>query len=138
MKQASRSFSAGGIVVCSDDILLVCENGNFWGFPKGRIEPGETPLQAASREIIEETGCLKFELQQELGVYRRHPFTLQNQLDTSELKEITMFLFATDTKELGDPLEGKTEGCWVAKDAVLVRLTHPQDREFFASVQSGI
>jgi bis(5'-nucleosidyl)-tetraphosphatase len=27
-----------------------------WEFPKGKIEPGETPRQAASRELIEETG----------------------------------------------------------------------------------
>ncbi|HEV7820080.1 MAG TPA: NUDIX domain-containing protein [Burkholderiales bacterium] len=26
-----------------------------WGFPKGQIEPGETPLQAAVRETAEET-----------------------------------------------------------------------------------
>jgi bis(5'-nucleosidyl)-tetraphosphatase len=26
-----------------------------WGFPKGQIEPGETPLQAAVREVEEET-----------------------------------------------------------------------------------
>jgi bis(5'-nucleosidyl)-tetraphosphatase len=27
-----------------------------WEFPKGKIEPGETPRQAACRELIEETG----------------------------------------------------------------------------------
>jgi len=28
----------------------------YWDFPKGRTEPGETPLQAALREVREETG----------------------------------------------------------------------------------
>ena len=27
-----------------------------WDFPKGEVEPGETPLQAARREVQEETG----------------------------------------------------------------------------------
>jgi 8-oxo-dGTP pyrophosphatase MutT (NUDIX family) len=30
--------------------------GRHWGFPKGHVEPGETPLQAALREISEECG----------------------------------------------------------------------------------
>ncbi len=28
----------------------------FWEFPGGKIEPGETPQQAAARECLEETG----------------------------------------------------------------------------------
>lgn len=33
-----------------------------WDFPKGRVEPGEDPLEAARREVAEETGIrdLKF------------------------------------------------------------------------------
>jgi ADP-ribose pyrophosphatase len=29
----------------------------LWELPAGRLDPGETPLQAAKRELIEETGC---------------------------------------------------------------------------------
>jgi len=31
---------------------------NQWGFPGGRIEPGETPIVAAHRELLEETGLV--------------------------------------------------------------------------------
>lgn len=36
-------------------LLLRQMNGN-WVFPKGHLEPGESPLQAALREVQEETG----------------------------------------------------------------------------------
>ena len=29
----------------------------MWELPAGKVDPGETPLQAAKRELIEETGC---------------------------------------------------------------------------------
>lgn len=48
---------AGGITFDSAGRVLLLQqmNGN-WVFPKGHIEPGENPLQAAIREVKEETG----------------------------------------------------------------------------------
>lgn len=38
-------------------VLIVYEKGrNFWGFPKGHIEEGETEIQTALREVKEEVG----------------------------------------------------------------------------------
>lgn len=36
--------------------LLVLRAYRNWDFPKGRIEPGESELEAAKREVAEETG----------------------------------------------------------------------------------
>jgi 8-oxo-dGTP pyrophosphatase MutT (NUDIX family) len=36
--------------------LLVLRAYKNWDFPKGRVEPGEEPLDAAKREATEETG----------------------------------------------------------------------------------
>ena len=38
-------------------VLIVYEkNRNFWGFPKGHIEEGETEIETALREVKEEVG----------------------------------------------------------------------------------
>jgi 8-oxo-dGTP pyrophosphatase MutT (NUDIX family) len=49
---------AGGIVVMNDQIVLRLTKGGHLVFPKGHIEPGETPEQTAVREIMEETGLI--------------------------------------------------------------------------------
>ena len=59
-------FAAGGIVVDNNKVLLVKNKKSeyvddpksFWGFPKGHMEEGETPKDAAKREVSEETGFI--------------------------------------------------------------------------------
>jgi len=53
--------SAGFVLFSIDNgkrkyLLLRHRNGGHWGFPKGHIELGETAIQAAQRETLEETG----------------------------------------------------------------------------------
>jgi 8-oxo-dGTP pyrophosphatase MutT (NUDIX family) len=56
-------FAAGGIVFYDNSIIIVKNkrrdiglNKSFWGFPKGHLEDGEKPAEAAVREVYEETG----------------------------------------------------------------------------------
>ncbi len=48
-------------VLVRDDRALLVQRGKMpdaglWGFPGGHVEPGETALAAAVRELREETG----------------------------------------------------------------------------------
>jgi 8-oxo-dGTP pyrophosphatase MutT (NUDIX family) len=58
------------VVVRQDDRLEVClinpVGRRVWGLPKGGVEPGETPEQAALREVAEETG-MSGVVERELG-----------------------------------------------------------------------
>ncbi|MFI5726959.1 NUDIX hydrolase [Streptomyces cyaneofuscatus] len=73
---AQRAVAAA-VVVRGDRVLLVrrrVEEGALsWQFPAGKIEPGETPGEAAARETEEETGLLVVP-QSVLG-QRAHPMT---------------------------------------------------------------
>lgn len=48
--------AAGGFVRNAKGELLVFFRRGSWDMPKGKIDPGETPEQAALREVEEETG----------------------------------------------------------------------------------
>ena len=47
-----RRRDAGGL----EFLLVRTSQGGRWTFPKGRIEPGESPSAAAAREAAEEAG----------------------------------------------------------------------------------
>jgi 8-oxo-dGTP pyrophosphatase MutT (NUDIX family) len=58
--RARPETSAGGVVFRIDAgqplFLLIRDSYQNWGFPKGHLEAGELPSDAALREVSEETG----------------------------------------------------------------------------------
>ena len=76
-KKAEREVSAGGIVFRRDPdgtarFLLIKDSYNHWGFPKGHLEDGESPVGAALRETREETGLEQLELQGPIRIIDWH------------------------------------------------------------------
>jgi 8-oxo-dGTP pyrophosphatase MutT (NUDIX family) len=60
-RRAQRETSAGGVVFRRGPdgdprFLLIRDSYRNWGFPKGHLEVGEPPADAARREVSEETG----------------------------------------------------------------------------------
>ncbi len=131
--------SAGGIIKGPDGrIVVVCQHGNSWSLPKGGMEEGETPLQAAEREIKEETGITQLELVQELGSYERRSIGkggVGENLEREPSKR-TFFLFTTTQHVLHplDPSTEITEARYVTREEAVELLTHPKDKEFLKSV----
>lgn len=94
---------SAGVVVYREgpdglEVLLVHPAGRYarrspWSFPKGRIEVGESPEEAARRETLEEAGVVVTELLA-LGsvVYRRgrkriHGFAAEAPLDAAPVPD---------------------------------------------------
>jgi 8-oxo-dGTP pyrophosphatase MutT (NUDIX family) len=48
--------AAGGLVSNPKGKILLIERKGRWDLPKGKLDPGEKPAQAALREVEEETG----------------------------------------------------------------------------------
>ena len=131
-----KTHSAGGVVANSEGkVLMVSQHGTSWSLPKGHIDSGEEALDAARREIYEETGIRDLELIRELGTYERHKIGVDGGDDRSELKAITMFLFRTKEKSLRPVDPDNPEARWVEKGRVALLLTHEKDKEFFRRIK---
>ena len=113
------------------EVLVVNQNGDSWSLPKGHLDAGEDELQAARREIYEESGIKELELIKKLGTYERPRIGLSGGDDPSESKRITLFLFRTAQTELNPRDPKNPEARWVEKTRVAGLLTHPKDKEFF-------
>jgi len=64
-RRAKVETSAGGVVFrrgAEPQVLLIRDPYENWGLPKGHVEGGETPEQAAVREVAEETGLAHLEV----------------------------------------------------------------------------
>ena len=76
-RRAELEVSAGGIVFrrSTDEgprFLLIRDSYDNWGFPKGHLEDGESPADAARRETAEETGLDQLVLQGPIRVIDWH------------------------------------------------------------------
>ena len=72
ISEVVKEPTAGGVIWRRNDrnkieILLIQDAKDRWTIPKGHIEEGETAKQTAEREITEETGLQKMEMQNWLG-----------------------------------------------------------------------
>jgi len=131
--------SAGGVVVNNDgQVLVVSQHGKTWSLPKGHMEEGETELDAARREIYEESGIKDLELIKSLGSYQRYKLAKDGEIDSSEFKTITIFLFKTVENTLKPIDPENPEARWVEKNSVVDLLTHQKDKEFFLGILGEI
>jgi 8-oxo-dGTP pyrophosphatase MutT (NUDIX family) len=127
---AAREFSAGGVVVRDGEVVVIvptrraADGSPVLALPKGHVDPGETPLQAAEREVREETGIVAepvCELGEARYWYRRDGRTIG--------KSVTFYLFRYvegDTKDHDDEVE---EARWMPLREAQTQLTHAAERE---------
>ena len=123
---------AGGIVINNkQEAVIVNQNHDSWSLPKGHIDEGESKLEAAIREIYEETGIENPKLIKPLGSFGRYRIGLDGKDDKSEYKTIHVFLFSSSKKKLNPIDENNPIAKWVPYMKVANLLTHTNDKKFF-------
>jgi 8-oxo-dGTP pyrophosphatase MutT (NUDIX family) len=122
--------SSGGVVFRRADdrdlFLLIRDPYGNWGLPKGHLEGGETPVEAAVREVAEETGLA------ELAVVDQLPTIDWYFKDGSAVVHKFCHFFLIECP-LGEPCpqieEGITECIWLPLDGALGTLSYANARE---------
>lgn len=120
--------AAGGYVENAQNELLVFFRRGSWDMPKGKIDPGETPEQAAVREVQEETGLVHVTL----GPFLTHTYHTYEQKGERILKKTWWYrMHTTDTQLVPQTEEDIEEILWVAPKAWLASgvTVYPNIRE---------
>lgn len=103
--------AAGGYVQNVDGELLVFFRRGSWDMPKGKIDPGETPEQAAVREVQEETGLVHVAL----GEFLTHTWHTYEQKGERILKKTWWYrMQTTDHNVVPQTEEDIEEIRWVS------------------------
>lgn len=134
MEKLPETESAGGLVLGpANKVLLVQEFGNYWSLPRGHLKEGEDSLEAAKREIYEETGITELLEIAHLGSYMRSTFGSDGLPNYKEMKRITHFAFKTEQIKLSPRDKDITDIGWFAVNQAKKKFINKDDLDFFTS-----
>ena len=129
-KAQGRELSAGGVVVRGEQVVVIvptrraADGSKVLALPKGHVDPGEGPIEAATREVREETGIVAepvCELGESRYWYRRDGRTIG--------KTVSFYLFHFLEGDTEDHDEEVEEARWIDLGEAETALSHTAERE---------
>ena len=139
MPGAEREVSAGGVVVRDRACVVIvptrraADGRPVLALPKGHVDPGETPPEAAAREVREEAG-VQVELLGELGAVRYWYMRSGRRI----AKQVDFFLFAYRAGDVEDHDDEVEHARWMPLAEAAQALTYEGERRMAALALSQI
>ena len=129
-------FSAGGVAFRQGDngletVIVLMLPERRWQLPKGVIDPGETPEQAALREVQEEGG-IECEIVEKLDTIE-YWFTVDRDTSPARIhKRVSFYLMRYLSGDVADHDHEVEEAVWVTFTDALARLEFESERDVVA------
>ena len=135
-----KNISCMGIVTYINNeqiyVALLKDKDNNWVLPKGHIKEGESLVETAIREVLEETSI---KLKAENLVDKIGDFTYFSNLENSD-KNIKAYLFKISKYQKIVPLEKENfiKGHWLALEDAINKVTYQEQKEVLQKVSKYI
>ncbi len=124
--------SAGGVVwrdgAAGPELAVVHrERHDDWSLPKGKLEDGEAPDDAAVREVLEEVGCRA----------RISRYADRVAYDADGDPKVVFFWHMEPVEQVGEPAEDEIDRVeWLTVEQALERLSYEGERELLRRAAS--
>ena len=112
--------------------LLVQHHAGHWGFPKGHAEPGEASIEAATRELAEETGLEDVHVAATPRFAEQYVFTKRSGRVVE--KTVTYFLGTVRSGDVVVQAEEIRDFLWADAAATREQLSFDEARSLFDRV----
>lgn len=103
-------------------LLIKNKRSANWGFPKGHIEKGETKIDAAKREVLEETG-INVKLHKDFECISK--YKIKNKIE----KNVSIFVGTTDDQTTTIQQEEIEDYIWLTYDQAMPYLKFKNDKD---------
>jgi 8-oxo-dGTP pyrophosphatase MutT (NUDIX family) len=116
-------------------LWLLLDYGKHWDYPKGHLEKGETPWQAAVRELREETGIRQVD--RRTSYRRQMHYQFFSPRKGRVAKTVTYFVGQTQTATI-EVSDEHTGFAWLAYEQALKTLTFENARELLRAAEQAV
>lgn len=109
-------------------LLIKNRRSTHWGFPKGHVERGETDIETAKREVLEETGIHINILPR---FVEKSEYSIKNKIE----KTVAIFLATTTDTRTTIQREEIEDYIWLEYENALKTLKFPNDKKILEKAE---